>query len=79
MLGVEDIKHTMQLLPFVLTPTFLHLPTKGTPKSQHYAAKFTEMALNKWQSRGSANQLSALVVAAAQSQRYVFLKTRLSG
>jgi hypothetical protein len=34
MMGIEDLKRTMQLLPFVLTPCFLHLPVKEAEEDE---------------------------------------------
>jgi hypothetical protein len=84
MMGIEDIKRTLQLLPFVLTPTFLKLPapseSKANPHRHHLTAVFTADALLKWgEHEDGANCLGHLASAAADSQRHVFAKTREAG
>ena len=46
MLGIEDIKRVIQLLPFALSRTFLQLPRRGA--SDRLRAAFTEEALSRW-------------------------------
>ncbi len=78
MLGVEDIKHTMQLLPFVVTSTFLQLPPQAAAgQAQARKAKsvvdqiistFTGDALAKYHCRpNKAKGIQIAVVAAALS------------
>ncbi len=90
MLGVEDIKHVMQLLPFVMTPSFLHLPPlakdgasqqrKSVPAVQQHVATFTVPAIQKYHRlEMKTASLQSAAVAAAMSQKLVYAKKRAAG
>ena len=87
-MGIEDMKHLYQLLPFVLSKAFLAVPPvkkhkkakQGKQARRHIVTKWKDNVLEKYQARANgAEDTYNVFVAAAYSQKHVFAKVRASG
>ena len=85
MMGIEDLKHLVQIAPFAFAGDLLKLPTVRRVVSQHPTAvaprvTFTDDALKKYHARADKTKgLVKVFIEMARSVQAVFAKERLAG